>query len=108
MLNYCTNNYTQNINFAHAHLNPKYMQILKNLIDHPNGQTRREVLLATHHTDLDTHSNGWNCGPFTLLHENGYAMFIRKGHKCLWSATPKGVQFYYANLISRDLKDMAA
>ena len=92
------NNYTRNITFAHAHLNPKYMQILKNLIDHPQGQTKRDVILATHHEDLNSHCVGWNGGPFTLLRENGYATFKRIGHKCLWIATSIGIQFYHEKL----------
>lgn len=99
------NNYTQNITFAKAHLNPKYMQILKNLIDHPAGQTRKEVLLQTHNFFMP---NGWNCGPFTLLHENGYATFERVGHRCLWKATSYGIQFYYQMQVEHDLREKAA
>ena len=102
------NNYTQNITFARAHTNPKYMQILKNLIDHPQGQTKRDVIFATHSTDLNDHSIGWNGGPFTLLHENGFATFKRIGHKCLWTATSIGIQFYYQNLVNRDLLEKVA
>ena len=85
------NNYTQNITLAHAHLDPIYMQVLKNFIDH-GPMTRSQAVKNVWHTDLKTHSNGWNCGPFTLHRELGHLDYDKKSN--LWSVTENGKKFY--------------
>lgn len=102
-----SNNYTRRITFAKAHLNPKYMRLLKVLIDNRrSGVTRLEALtILGYPTHKLVHQikRGWNCGPFTLLHDNGYASVTRVGHKCLWRATGKGEGFYNVSRVNKDL-----
>jgi hypothetical protein len=68
------------------------MKVLKCLIDNPNGITRRDAVKTVYGRDLRNESNGWNCGPFTLLRENNYADYFAKTKK--WHATQRGLDFY--------------
>ena len=87
------NNYTANITFENANKKPIYMKVLKAIANAKVPTSRAVIVKKVWGVDLSTKSDGWNCGPFTLLRENGYVEYEAKG----WSITPKGLQFLYEN-----------
>ena len=99
------NNYTCRVTFAKTSNKnaPLYMRILKTLIDHPNGMTREEAVCATHGNRQYDVSNGWGCGPYTLLKRYGYACWERHDNVVTWKATQKGIGFWHKMQIERDL-----
>lgn len=90
---YDGNNYTRRITFANATKKPIYMKVLNAIANAEASVSRSTVVKEVWKVDLSTKSHGWNCGPFTLLHKNGYIKYENKA----WSITFKGRQFLNAN-----------
>lgn len=86
---YSGNNYVRNITFANAGKKPVYMQVLRAIAKAKKPVSRADVVMNVWGEDLAMKSKGWNCGPFTLLRQNGYVDYDKNG----WRITPKGRLF---------------
>lgn len=87
------NNYTAHITFANANKKPIYMKVLKAIANAKAPASRAAIVEEVWGVDLSTKSAGWNCGPFTILRENGYVNYTHEG----WSITPNGRRFLNKN-----------
>lgn len=93
------NNYTKNITFAKASNNPKYMQLLSEIVARSKrgkDADRAWYVKKVWGEDLSKKSHGWNMGPFTLLRQNLMADFKRRDKTAFWHATDYGIAFYDA------------